>query len=127
MNINYLLLFNGYSNSGGPESSVRCFVKLEAAQAAMTESYRKYAAALNIPAGHGRPCINASIYDRNQKRHTSETLRRFFQWKIVEAAPEDGNSTEPAVEQHGLTNYMVTIDEHIAQAFSVKAYNIIGV
>lgn len=63
MNINYLLLFNGYSNSGGPESSVRCFVKLEAAQAAMTESYRKYAAALNIPAGHGRP--------RNQ--YTTET------------------------------------------------------
>ena len=48
----------------------------------------------------------------------------FFQWKIVEAAPENGNSTEPAVEQHGLTNYMVTIEEHIAQAFPAKAYDI---
>lgn len=58
MNINYLLLFNGYSNSGGPESSVRCFVKLEAAQVAMTESYRKYAAALNIQSATEGPVIN---------------------------------------------------------------------
>ena len=35
--VNYLLLFKGNSDKGGYESSVRGFIKLEAARSAMAE------------------------------------------------------------------------------------------
>lgn len=123
MNINYLLFFSGDSNSGGQEASVRCFTKLEAAQAAMNESYRRYAAALNIPVGHTAICNQYTI-----KTETSIQLKRYgdyFQWKIINAVPEDDDPTgSPVEQQRGLTSYRVTIEEHIAQKFSVSAYDI---
>lgn len=53
--VNYYLLFKGDSIKGGVESSVRGFIKLEAAQTAMVESYRKLAVALNIPVASNGP------------------------------------------------------------------------
>lgn len=125
--VNYLLLFSGNSNKGGFESSVRGFSKLEAAQTAMAESHKKFAAILNIPVGP-----NASSDKYTTRTKNSIRLERYgdyFQWEIIKAVPEDGElgelSSDPEGKRcHGLSKYMVTIEEHIAQEFSVKAYDI---
>ncbi len=123
--VNYLLLFKGNSDKGGFESSVRGFSKLKAAQAAMAESYRKFAAILNIPV----------VPDASKDKYTTRTKDRvrierngdWFQWDIVKAVPEDGGadgmSTEP--ECCELSKYTVTIEEHFTQDFTVEARDII--
>ena len=121
MNINYLLFFSG-DHSGGQEASVRCFTKLEAARTAMAEAYRKYAAALNIPVSHSALCDQYTTKTKNTIH--LERYGDHFQWEIIKAVPEDGDSTESTKQQRGLTNYTVTIEEHIAQTFSVRAYDI---
>ena len=122
MNINYLLFFSGDSHSGGQEASVRCFTKLEAARTAMAEAYRKYAAALNIPVSHSALCDQYTTKTKNTIH--LERYGDHFQWEIIKAVLEDGDSTESTKQQRGLTNYTVTIEEHIAQTFSVRAYDI---
>ncbi len=125
--VNYLLLFSGNSNKGGFESSVRGFSKLEAAQTAMAESHKKFAAILNIPVGP-----NASSDKYTTRTKNSIRLERYgdyFQWEIIKAVPEDGElgevSSDPEGKRcHGLSKYTVTIEEHTAQEFSVKAYDI---
>lgn len=119
--VNYLLLFKGNSRKGGHESSVRGFIKLEAARSAMAESYREYAAALSIPI-----CPKAFGDPYTTRTKDSIRLERcgdFFQWEIIQAAPEDGgpNGTAELNQRHGLKDYTVTIEEHVAQEFSVKA------
>lgn len=125
--VNYILLFKGNSDKGGFESCVRGFSKLEAAQAAMAESHKILASALNIPIAP-----NASSDQYTTRTKNSICLERYgncFQWEIIKAVPEDGEldevSSDPEGKRyHGLSKYTVTIEEHIAQEFSVKAYDI---
>ncbi len=125
--VNYLLLFKGNSDKGGFESSVRGFTKLEAAQAAMDESCKKFAAILNIPVDS-----NASSDKYTARAKNGLRLERYgdwFQWEIIKAVPEDGEldgtSTEPEGDCHcGLPKYTVTIEEHISQDFSVEGRDI---
>lgn len=121
--VNYLLLYEGNSNSGGYVSSVRGFIRLEAARSAMLKSYRRLAAAMGVPVGGKEPWNPYTI-----KGQDSLQLKKncdWFQWKIVKAVPEDGDSAEVGESSwRGLTEYTVTIEEHIAQEFSVRAYDI---
>ncbi len=125
--VNYILLFKGNSDKGGFESCVRGFSKLEAAQAAMAESHKTLASALNIPVGP-----NAFSDQYTTRTKNSIRLERYgncFQWEIIKAVPEDGEldevSSDPEGKRYrGLSKYTVTIEEHIAQEFSVKAYDI---
>lgn len=118
--VNYLLLFQGNSDKGGHEASVRGFTKPEAAHAAMVKAYGKLATALNIPVG-------------SRDRYTTKTENRLrleryggvFQWEIIEAVPEDGATSEPHRERRGAVGkYTVTIEEHIAQDFPVEGRDI---
>jgi len=125
--VNYLLLFKGNSDEGGFEAKVRGFTKLEAAQAAMAEWYQKLLAALKIP-------VDTDIYNNPYTIKTKNSIRLerrgdLFQWEIIKAAPEDGEfddtaSNSKGKQSCGLSEYTVTIEEHIAQEFSVKAYDI---
>lgn len=122
--VNYLLLFKGNSDKGGYESSVRGFIKLEAARSAMAESYRELAAVLNIP-------VSAHSFGNpyTAKTETSIRLERgsdSFQWEIIQAVPEDGGLDDTAKhnQKYGLKNYTITIEEHIAQEFAMKAHDI---
>lgn len=121
--VNYLLLYEGNSNSGGYVSSVRGFIRLEAARSAMLKSYRRLAAAMGVPVGGKGPWNQYTI-----KGQDSLQLKKncdWFQWKIVKAVPEDGDSAEVGESSwRGLTEYTVTIEEHIAQEFSISAYDI---
>ena len=122
--VNYLLLYEGDSRQGGFESSVRGFAKLEAARAAMDEKYKKFAALLDIPVGP-----NAFRNPYTIRTKDSIRLERYgdrFKWEIIKAVAEDcrpdGAFAED--EHYGLRKYTVTIEEHVAQSFSVKAYDI---
>lgn len=115
--VNYYLLFKGDNNKGGVEPSVRGFIKLEAAQTAIVQSYRKLAATLNIPV-----VSNASGNQYTTRTKNGIRLDRHsdhFQWEIARAVPEDGGPDDR--QSHGLTRYTVTIEEHIAQEFPVDA------
>lgn len=115
--VNYYLLFKGDSNKGGVESSVRGFIKLEAAQTAMVESYRKLAVALNIPVASN---VSGNQYTTRTKNGIRlEHHSDHFQWEIARAVPEDGGPDDR--QPHRLTRYTVTIEEHIAQEFPVDA------
>lgn len=121
--VNYLLLFKGNSSQGGYESSVRGFSEQKAARTAMTESCRKLAAGMGLRTG------SDTFWDRYTTR-TQTGIRlewngSWFQWEIVDAVPEDGDSAGPGVpSQNGPCEYTVTIEEHISQEFSIKAYDI---
>jgi len=125
--VNYLLLFKGNSDKGGFESSVRGFSKLEAAQTAMAESHRTLASAMNIPIASNMSSDQYTTRTKNSIR--LERYGNCFQWEIIKAVPEDGEldevSSDPEGKRYrGLSKYTVTIEEHIAQEFSVKAYDI---
>ena len=85
--VNNLLLYKGDSDKGGPEASVRGFMKLDAAMKAMHDHHRKLAAALGIPFD---PRTSSGPYTVLTKdgirmdRHGDH-----FQWQIIKAAPED--------------------------------------
>ncbi len=122
--VKYLLLFKGNSAKRGFEASVRGFSKLGAAQAAMDESYIKFAAILNISI-----VFNASDDKYTTRTKSNVRIERngdWFQWDIIKAVPEDdgpdGKSAE--TEPCGLSKYTVTIEEHITQDFSVEACDI---
>lgn len=89
----------------------------------MLKSYRRLAAAMGVPVGGKEPWNPYTI-----KGQDSLQLKKncdWFQWKIVKAVPEDGDSAEVGESSwRGLTEYTVTIEEHIAQEFSVRAYDI---
>ncbi len=125
--VNYLLLFKGYSNQGGCEFSVRGFITLEAAQTAMIESHKKFEAYMNIPVGP----------NESSNKHTTRTKNSiylkcndaWFQWEIIKAVPEDGEADgisrrAKSKRRRGLVRYTVTIEEHIAQDFSIEAFDI---
>ena len=86
--VNYLLLFKGNSDKGGSEASVRGFTKLEAAQTAMSESYRGIAATMNIPVSSGK--ISNLYTVRTESSIRLERYGDVFRWEIIEAVPEDG-------------------------------------
>ena len=125
--VNYLLLLEGNSDSAGPESSVRGFSKLEAAQAAMMESYKGYAAALNIP-------VRAQTFSNQYTTRMKNGIRLerygdWFEWKIVDAVPEDGDSDNTPADaksqqQFEMERCTVVIEEHTAQEFTVNAYDL---
>lgn len=121
--VHYLLLFQGDSNHGGQESKVRGFAKLEAAQCAMEESYRKLAASMNIPLSAQTPSNRYTVRTKNSIR-----LERYgdsFQWEVIKAVPEDGPDGAGENSQwRGWRKYTVAIEEHIAQEFPVEAYDI---
>lgn len=86
--VNYLLLFKGNSDKGGPEASVRSFTKLETARTAMAESYSRMAVAMNIPV---RSSMSRDPY--TTRTENSIRLKRcsdVFRWEIIKAVPEDG-------------------------------------
>ena len=122
--VNYLLLYEGDSRQGGFGSSVRGFAKLEAARAAMDEKYKKFAALLDIPVGPNSFSDPYTIRTKDSIR-----LERYgdrFKWEIIKAVAEDcrpdGSFAEN--EHYGLRKYTVTIEEHVAQSFPVKAHDI---
>jgi len=122
--VNYLLLLEGNSNNVGPESSVRGFTRLEAAQSAMAESYRRYAAALNIP-------VSPHVFNDQYTTRTGNGIRLsrygdWFRWKIIKAVPEDGDTQVgfKGKERYKMAKFTVTIEEHIAQEFSVSAHDL---
>ena len=122
--VNYLLLFTGMSDQGGHEATVRSFMELPAARLAMIESYQQITAALNIPAG---PHISDNRYatlDENSIR--LERGSDIFRWEIIKAIPEDfgPDRSSSADSPSRLRKYTVTIEEHIAQEFPVKAYDL---
>ena len=72
--VNYLLLFKGDSDKGGPEASVRGFNKLEAARAAMVAAYKKMAASMDIPVGSN---VSSDPYTiRAKKQYPAGAVRR---------------------------------------------------
>ena len=122
--VNYLLLFKGNSDQGGPEASVRSFTKLEAARTAMAESYRKMAAAMNIPVRSGMSCDPYTAKTENSIR--LERYGDVFLWEIIKAVPEDGGpgSTDGHSRPWGMKQYTVAVEERFVQKFPVSAYNI---
>lgn len=122
--VNYLLLFKGNSDKGGHEFSVRGFIKLEAAQRAMAESYKELAAVLNIPVSSNRFGNRYTTKTKNGIR--LERGGDSFQWEITQAVPEDGGLDDTAKhnQEYGLKNYTIAIEEHIAQKFAMKAHDI---
>jgi len=125
--VNYLLIYKGNSDKGGYESSVRGFSKLEAAQAAMEKEHRKFAAMLDIPVGPNASSDRYTTRTKNKIR-----LERYgdrFQWEIIDAVPEDDEHDSAASDAEGgryrgLSRFTVIIEEHIAQEFSLDAYDI---
>ena len=86
-NVNYLLLYKGDSDKGGPETSVRCFVELDAAMKAMHDHHRKLASALGIPFDPRTSSGPYTVWTKNgirMDRHGDH-----FQWEIIKAVPED--------------------------------------
>ena len=121
--VNYLLLFQGYSNHGGHESKVRCFAKLEAARDAMEKAYRRLAASMDIPIRVRTPSNRYTVRMDNSIR--LERNGEWFQWEIVKAIPEDeSDSIGEGSQGYGLKKYTVVIMDHIMQGFPVEAYNI---
>lgn len=92
----------------------------------MLQSYREYAAVLGIPV-NGRVCNQYTTKTKN-----TIYLSHFgdhFRWEIIKAVPEDGDHDDTFTEGSGkpkqwMSNYTVTIEEHIAQDFSVCASDI---
>ncbi len=121
--VNYLLLFQGYSNHGGHESKVRCFAKLEATRDAMEKAYRRLAASMDIPIMVRTPSNRYTVRMKNCIR--LERNGEWFQWEIVEAIPEDEpDSIGEGGQGYGLKKYTVVIADHIMHSFPVEAYNI---
>lgn len=96
--VNYLLLFKGNSDKGGSEASVRSFTKLEAAQIAMAESYRKIAATMNIPVSSGMSSNPYTV--RTESGIRLERYGDVFQWEIINAVPEDGEPSSTTGHGH---------------------------
>ena len=85
--VNYLLLYKGDSDKGGPETSVRCFVELDAAMKAMHDHHRKLAVALGIPFNPRTFSGPYTVLTKNgirMNRHGDH-----FRWEIIKAVPED--------------------------------------
>ena len=85
--VNYLLLYKGDSDKGGPEASVRGFVKLDAATKAMHDDHRKLAAALGIPFDPRTSSGPYTVWTKNGIR--MDRYSDHFQWEIIKAVPED--------------------------------------
>lgn len=85
--VNYLLLYKGDSDKGGPEASVRCFVELDAAMKAMHDHHRKLAAALGIPFDPRTSSGPYTVWTKNGIR--MDRYSDHFQWEIIKAVPED--------------------------------------
>ena len=86
-NVNYLLLYKGDSDKGGPEASVRCFVELDAAMKAMHDHHRKLAAVLGIPFDPRTSSGPYTVWTKNgirMDRHSDHV-----RWEIIKAVPED--------------------------------------
>ncbi len=112
--VNYLLLYQGRSDRGGHEASIRGFAKLESAQTAMDTAYRSMAAVLNLSAGDKQ-------YTTRAERHIRlERYGDVFSWEIIDAVPEDSQCNVSCC-QSGLKQFTVTIEEHISQDFSIRA------
>ena len=118
--VNYLLLFKGNSDHGGFESSVRSFSKLKSAQHAMTTSYQRLAASMNIPFGIQAPCNRYTVRTKNSIR--LERYGDVFQWEIIKAEPED--SEWNSASACGLKIFTVIIMDRAARTFRVEAYDI---
>ena len=122
--VNYLLLFKGNSDKGGPEASVRSFTKLETARTAMAESHRKKAAAMNIPVRSGTTCDPYTAKTENSIR--LERYGDVFQWEIIKAVPEDGGPDSIAGHSrpYEMKQYTIEVEERFVQKFPVRAYDI---
>ena len=66
--VNYLLLYQGYSNQCGHDYKVRSFAKLEAAQCAMEKSYREMAASMDIPLSAQTPSNRYTVRTKSSIR-----------------------------------------------------------
>ena len=122
--VNYLLLFTGMSDQGGHEAAVRSFAELPAARLAMIESYQRTAAALNLPADPHISDNRYAVMEENSIR--LERGSDIFRLEVIKAVPEDigPDRTSPPDCPYRLRKYTVTIEEHIAQEFPVKAYDL---
>lgn len=108
--VNYLLLYKGDSDKGGPEASVRCFVELDAAMKAMHDHHRKLAAALGIPFDPRTSSGPYTVWTKNgirMDRHGDH-----FRWEIIKAVPEDAVPDDVAQAPDGAV-LRVTGDRNI--------------